>query len=124
MRKILVVDDDQVVRDFVRYVLHQAGYLVQSVPNGDVASKVLEQGLPDLILTDMWMPKKAGNQLIEEVRSHYPTIPIIAMSGAATAQPGIYLKMARSLGADFTLDKPFSPDDLLRRVELALYGSV
>jgi CheY-like chemotaxis protein len=66
-----------------------------------------------LIITDMAMPHKPGDVLIEEIHTHHPAIPIIAISGAPTAQPGIYLGMAKSLRADYLLAKPFSPDDLL-----------
>jgi CheY-like chemotaxis protein len=121
VQTILVVDDDDQIRGFIKIVLKQAGYFVQSVCNGNEASLYLNQSLPDLLITDMSMPQKAGNQLIEEVRINHPAIPIIAVSGAPTAQPGIYLKIAKSLGADFILAKPFSPDKLLQKVKQALH---
>ena len=108
------------VCNLIKTILKQAGYIVRVARNGNEASKLLNQWEPDLIITDIAMPEKAGTELIQEIRSHHPAIRIIAISGAQTLQPGIYLRMANSLGADHTLAKPFSPDDLLRIVKLAL----
>ena len=120
MQTILVVDDDEQVRDFIRTVLKQTGYFVEAVRNGNEAGQFLAHREPDLLITDMSMPHKAGNQLIQEVRANHPRVPIFAISGAITAQPGIFLKLAKSLGADYILAKPFSHDDLLRVVKRAL----
>ncbi len=120
MRNILVVDDDDQVRNLISTILKESGYIVRVARNGNEASQLVNQMEPDLIITDIAMPEKAGTELIEEIRTHHPTIRIIAISGAATVQPGIYLRMANSLGANHILPKPFSPDDLLRIVKLAL----
>jgi CheY-like chemotaxis protein len=120
MQNILVVDDEDQVRNLINTILKGAGYLVRVARNGNEASQLLNQWEPDLIITDIAMPEKAGNELIQEVRTLHPAIRIIAISGAATAQPGIYLRMANSLGADQILAKPFLPDDLLRIVKLTL----
>jgi CheY-like chemotaxis protein len=120
MRNILVVDDDGQIRNLINTILKEAGYLVRVAGNGNEASQLLNQWEPDLIITDIAMPEKAGTELIQEIRTHHPTIRIIAISGAQTVQPGIYLRMANSLGADHILAKPFLPDDLLRIVKVAL----
>jgi DNA-binding response OmpR family regulator len=120
LQTILVVEDDEQVRAFIKTVLKQAGYLVMTARNGQEASQFLEQCEPHLLITDLAMPQKPGNVLIEEVRTHHPAIPILAISGALTAQPGIYRKIARSLGANYLLAKPFSHDDLLQMVKGAL----
>jgi CheY-like chemotaxis protein len=120
VQNILVVDDEDMIRNLIRTVLRQEGYNVWVARDGNEASQLLNQWTPDLIITDIAMPEKAGTVLIQEVRNHHPAIRIIAISGAATAQPGIYLRMANSLGADYILAKPFLPDDLLRLVKQAL----
>jgi CheY-like chemotaxis protein len=120
VRNILVVDDEDMVRNLIRTVLKEAGYTVWVARDGNEASKLLSQWAFDLMITDIAMPEKAGTVLIQEVRTHHPTIRIIAISGAMTAQPGIYLRMANSLGADYILAKPFLPADLLQLVKRAL----
>ena len=81
---------------------------------------MLEQFVPDLLITDLLMPEKEGIELIQEVRRNHPKMPIIAISGAQTDKTGIYLKMAGSLGADYVLAKPFALKDLLNTVKQAL----
>jgi CheY-like chemotaxis protein len=120
LQTILVVEDDEQVRAFIKTVLKQAGYLVMTARNGHEASQFLEQCEPNLLITDLAMPQKTGNVLIEEVRTHHPAIPILAISGGLTAQLGIYRKIARSLGDNYLLAKPFSQDDLLQMVKGAL----
>ncbi|MBI3653002.1 MAG: response regulator [Acidobacteria bacterium] len=120
MQDILVVDDEEVVRNLIKGILEYAGYEVRVARNGKEATSLLELGVPDLLITDLSMPEKPGNMLIEEVRTNQPAIPIIAISGAPTLQPGIYLRIAKSLGADYIMAKPFSTADLLRTVRRAL----
>lgn len=120
MHNILVVDDEDAIRGLINITLTNAGYNVLEAQNGKVASRLLAQDVPDLLITDLLMPEKEGIELIQEVRTHYPKLPIIAMSGAQTEKTGLYLKMAGSLGADYTLAKPFALADLLRTVQQAL----
>lgn len=120
MQNILIVDDEDIIRNLIRTILKEAGYNVWVARDGNEASRLLSQWAFDLIITDIAMPEKAGTVLIQEVRTHHPAIRIIAISGALTAQPGIYLRMANSLGADYILAKPFLPGDLLHLVTRAL----
>jgi CheY-like chemotaxis protein len=120
VKDILVVDDDEQVRGLIKRILKQFGYSVREASDGKEASGLLNLREPDLLITDMSMPQKTGNMLIEEMRTQHPDIPIIAVSGAPTVQPGIYLRIAKSLGADYILAKPFSTDNLLRLVKGAL----
>jgi DNA-binding response OmpR family regulator len=120
MHNILVVDDEDAIRGLINITLTNVGYSVLEAHNGKVASRLLAQDVPDLLITDLLMPEKEGIELIQEVRTHYPKLPIIAMSGAQTEKTGLYLQMAGSLGADYTLAKPFALAELLRTVQQAL----
>jgi CheY-like chemotaxis protein len=120
MQTILVVDDEDAIRGLIKTTLEMAGYTVRGACNGKEASQLLEQFMPDLLITDLLMPEKEGIELIQEVRARYPKMPIIAISGAQTEKTGLYLKVAGSLGADYTLSKPFALKDLLQTVKQVL----
>ncbi len=114
MTKILLVDDEERVRSTLKEVLESDGYEVQEVSNGKEALESFARSAPDLILTDIVMPDTEGIELIMRIRKSDPNVKIIAMSG------GNYLEIARKLGADRILAKPFSNQVLLDAVKATL----
>jgi len=118
-RTILVVDDEEGIREFVRIVLEQAGYLVLLANDGEHALQVfLEQpnGI-DLVLSDVVMPRRTGPDLAAELRRLRPTVRILFMSGFTGGTASTPIEMPP--GAH-VLGKPFSLDRLLRAVASAL----
>src|SRR5436190_19632533 len=101
MKNILVVDDEAAIRLVLNLALKQAGYVVREACNGKEASQLLEQSLPDLLITDLSMPEMEGTELIQEVRTLYPGMPIIAMSGELMDTTGSYIKTGDLSGADY-----------------------
>ena len=81
MARILVVDDDQVVRLFLRAVLERQGHSVVEAENGDEGLRYYRAAPADLVITDIQMPVMDGLQMIQELRSAFPTAKIIAISG-------------------------------------------
>ena len=79
--QILVVDDELCIRESLGMVLMSAGYEVTVAEDGVSAVSQLNKMIPDLIVTDLNMPQMSGVELISHVRSHYPSISIVAMSG-------------------------------------------
>ena len=79
--QILVVDDEPSVRETLGMLLMSAGYDVTLAENGVSAVSQLNRTVPDLIVTDLNMPQMGGMELISHVRSRYPSISIVAMSG-------------------------------------------
>ena len=79
--QILIVDDEPSVRECLGLFLTSAGYEVATAENGVSAVSHLKQALPHLIVTDLNMPQMSGIELISHVRSHHPSIAIVAMSG-------------------------------------------
>src|SRR5664279_1297213 len=79
--QILVVDDEPSVRECLGMLLASVGYNVETAENGVNAVSQLNRTVPDLILTDLNMPQMSGMELISHVRSRYPAIAIVAMSG-------------------------------------------
>lgn len=117
---ILLIEDDQQFHSFVKQLLEDEGFTVLSAVNGLLASQLLEQNKPDLIITDLLMPEKDGVRLITEARVSHPGTPIIAMSGGQSAFSPVFLEAATTLGAAYTLDKPFESEQLLDLVAKCL----
>lgn len=112
-KRILVVDDDAGVRDVLKSMLEMAGYSVSVAENGKEAMRALRVEGADLILTDLVMPEQEGIETIKALRQEYPSLKVIAMSGAFG---GDYLRIASYLGAHGTLPKPIQMDALLKLV--------
>jgi len=117
MTVILVVDDDPVIRLMLREALALDGHSVLEAADGDACSRHLETSRPDLIITDIFMPEKDGIETICEVHDRWPDTKIIAMStGGSRPEAMDYLKIAKGLGADQVLHKPFSVKEILETV--------
>src|ERR1700721_3033055 len=78
MAKILLVEDDNLVRDMLVQMLQRAQHQVESAANGEEATEILKKMQPDIMVTDIIMPKKSGITLISEVRNKHPHMKIIA----------------------------------------------
>ena len=77
----------------------------------------------DLVITDLIMPEKEGIETINELRLDFPDIKIIAISGGGNIGADNYLSLAKNLGADMTLSKPFTRDDLTKAVNNLFQGA-
>lgn len=120
MSAILVIDDDASVREVVSEMLRMEGHDVTIAENGRDAIPMLAQQQFDLVITDLIMPEKEGIETIGEIRRTDRDIPIIAISGGGRLGPGDYLQTARHIGADATLAKPFTRQELLTTIESLL----
>ena len=124
MAKIVIAEDERDIRDLVTFTLTFAGHEVIPTANGEeLVEKVLEV-VPDLILTDVRMPRMTGYEACKQIKSHDSVkhIPLVFLSAKgqeAEVQTGI------EAGADEYILKPFSPDQLTSRVKeiLAKYVS-
>jgi CheY-like chemotaxis protein len=115
---ILVVDDEAIVRRFAARVLEEAGYTVAIAEDGAEALETLQR-LPaqlDAVVSDIVMPRMNGVQLMEALAESHPTLPVILMSGYASAQLA-----ERGIAAPCSvLTKPFAPERLLAEVRRCL----
>jgi CheY-like chemotaxis protein len=114
--KILVIDDDHLVRYAISKILQRNGYDVVTAADGKRAMALLRVELPDVVITDIIMPEQEGIETIEKLRHEYPQIKIIAISGGGRIRNVDFLEMARSFGADDVIAKPFEAEELLRRL--------
>jgi CheY-like chemotaxis protein len=130
MANILVVDDEIEVGAVIRRVLERAGFAVTVVNNAAAALEAVAAQPPDVVITDVIMPKVHGVELIKIVRERYPRIRVIAISGGGSFGPvaykpdaistHAYLAAAREAGAQEVLTKPFDLTDLLAAIRRQL----
>lgn len=113
MVKILVVDDEPSVCSMMVAMLEPDGYDMIAADSGVEAVDVCKEVPVDLIITDIVMPNKNGIDLIMQVKKEYPGIPVIAISGGGgIAGRFDYLEIAKLVGADNILKKPFEIEEL------------
>jgi CheY-like chemotaxis protein len=120
MPGILIVEDDQELREMLKVSLGKRKYLILEASNGKEAISKFKPSVTDLVITDLIMPDEDGLKVIMKLREIKPEIKIIAISGGGKAGPGNYLNLARALGADEVYSKPFSLNDLISKIDLLL----
>ena len=113
MPRILVVEDDDLMRDGLRQMIEREGHEALAAENGLLGLKLFQTHEIDLVITDVLMPEKDGLELIKEIRACNPEVKIIAMSGGGRISSKNYLSVAKRLGANGTLTKPFLRKDLI-----------
>ena len=118
MATILLIDDEESVRMLFQVALARAGYRVLTAENGKHGLRLLEHQAVDLIFVDIFMPEMDGLELIPLLRKTRPATKIIAISGGSGKMN--HLDTAKYLGADDTLMKPFSHQELLDAVSSQL----
>lgn len=122
MARIAVVDDDPDVRAFISVILSEDGHEVVTADDGLSAQTLISKTPPDLMVLDILMPNRDGLATILELRREGRGFPILAMSAGGMMDSGYLLKTARTFGADETLFKPFSPEQLRTGVNALLQG--
>ena len=120
MANILVIDDERGLREIARQALERAGHTVAEAADGRMAMDMLGRVVPDLIITDILMPEQEGLQTIREIRKRWTSVPVLAVSGGGRTARLDFLEMARELGANATLAKPFRVRELLAAVDQLL----
>jgi len=124
MSRILVVDDDESFRQPLCQTLLCAGHEVLAAGDGREALKLYRRQPIDLVISDLVMPGKEGIETMLELRRLQPDLKIIAMSGGGYIQCIDYLQMARRLGANRTLAKPFTAQEVIEAVTSLLVDEV
>lgn len=119
MACILIIDDDNVLRDILAKALGHAGHTVFQAPDGLQGVDLARVAPVDLVLTDLIMPVQEGVETITTLRKERPELPVIAMSGD-TANAKLYLEIAGKIGARRVLEKPFTPAELLALIDQVL----
>ena len=121
MAKILVIDDEEQMRFLLTRMLTRDGHEVFLAEDGVEGEQTFYQVKPDLVITEIVMPNKDGLEVIMELLKLNSQFPIIAMSGDCSATTANFkLEIAETLGAKYVLLKPFTHEQLLEVVQLAL----
>ncbi len=115
-QKILVVDDEQPIADILKFNLEKEGYQVIVANDGDEAIRMAEEEDPELILLDIMLPNKDGNEVLREVRKT-KSMPIIMLTAKDSEIDKV---LGLELGADDYVTKPFSNRELIARVKANL----
>ncbi|MDH5230605.1 MAG: response regulator [Gammaproteobacteria bacterium] len=116
MAKVLIVDDEESIRGFVKQVVEMQGHEAKEAENGRIAADLYENFQADLVITDLIMPEMDGLELIVHVKKKYPSVKIIAMSGRAALDTRHYLEFANRFGANKILEKPVDMDTLINTI--------
>jgi len=120
MRKILIIEDNHLVRSTLDKILRGSGFEVVTAKDGVQGVAAFSREHPDLVITDIIMPEKEGLQTIREIRQEQSDAKIIAISGGGRVGNVDYLSKAQELGAIETIAKPFDPEELVERVKRCL----
>jgi DNA-binding response OmpR family regulator len=112
MPRILIIDDDEPFRTMLRMTLTKLGYDVIEAPNGKLGLSLHLASPADLVMTDLIMPEQEGLETIRLLRRKQPEVKIVAMSGGGRINARDFLVVARMFGANRTLVKPFSREQL------------
>jgi len=115
--RILIVDDEKNYLLVLSALLEGEGYEVETAPSGARALALVEEDEPDLVITDMRMPRMSGVELIRELKARNPDLPVIVMTAFGTVENAVE---AMKAGALDYITKPFENQELLLTVERAL----
>jgi UDP-3-O-[3-hydroxymyristoyl] N-acetylglucosamine deacetylase len=116
-KTILVVDDEDGVRESVREVLSDEGYRVVDTADGTQVLQIIKEQRPELVLLDIWMPQMDGIGLLKEIKTQEPDINVVMVSGHGNIHTAV---TATKFGAFDFIEKPLSLDGLLSTVQRAL----
>ena len=120
-RKALVIDDEQIVLDSVSKILKDENFEVEVTLSGRQGLEQAIQKDYDIVLTDLRMPDIGGMRVLRDAKRTKPALPVVMITGYGSVKSAV---QAMKLGAAEYLEKPFSPDALIRTVNSALHIAV
>ena len=115
--KVLVIDDEKVVLDSVNKILADEGYDVETNLSGREGLKEALNSDYDIVLTDIMMPDIGGMKVLRDIKRKKPSLPVVMITGYASVKSSV---QAMKLGAADYVEKPFTPDQLIKAVDTAL----
>jgi CheY-like chemotaxis protein len=116
MATILVIDDDAAMRRLILRILKPTGHTLLEARDGAEGLAVLERHEADLVITDLLMPRKEGIATMREISARRPAVKFLAISAGGELRSPAFLEVAKVMGAEETLAKPFKPRALLDAV--------
>ncbi len=116
-RRLLLVDDDTVLRTLLRTTLPADAYDVLEASDGGIALRLMHASKPALVVLDWQLPVRSGADVLGEIKRDLPELPVLILTGEHDPEPR---RRAEELGADAFLTKPFSPLELLQAIDRLL----
>lgn len=113
VKSVLVIDDEEAIRTLFKEALEKFGFQVTVAVDGDEGLRFFRKHQADLVITDIFMPKKDGHTLILDIMKEFPGTNIFAITGNISSDPEMELDMAQNLGAVETFQKPVKLSALL-----------
>ena len=120
MSRILVIDDETLIRSTVVTLLTREGFSVEEASDGQAGIAMAHKNPPDVVITDIFMPNRDGIEVVMELKRSCPRTKIIAMTGGGQMRMMEISSAAKFLGADHILHKPFERESLLSAMNAVL----
>ncbi len=117
IRKILIIEDDKGIQTYIKELMLENRYSVETSTDGIQALNMLNHSQPDLVLLDLGLPKITGESICAHIKKHYPDLPVIILTAKDTPAD---IAKGLNLGADDYIAKPFEPEVLIARVNARL----
>lgn len=117
IQKILVVEDEQDLQTYLKELLLDNGYSVQTASDGVSALSILKKSEPNLVILDLGLPNISGETVCLEIRKKYPSLPVVILTARDTPNDIVH---GLNLGADDYISKPFESEVLLARIKARL----
>jgi len=117
MKRILVIDDEELILNFLKDLLVEEGFEVLTAANGEEGLALFDTNPADLVITDIIMPVKDGLDTILELKKKAPELPVIAISAGGNIPKERYLAVAGYMKNTKTLAKPFTRDEIISAVK-------
>ncbi|WP_291778265.1 response regulator [Cecembia sp.] len=114
MKQILVIEDDRLISSLVTFKLKKEGYNITVATNGKEGINLFNTVSPDLLITDVLVPREDGVEIIDYVKEKKPDCPVIVLSTEGDKED--FVKEALNSGASDHMAKPFHPNELASRV--------
>jgi DNA-binding NtrC family response regulator len=118
--KILIIDDEKIIRDVVSQLVEDEGHEAECASHGAAALGVLESSPCDLVLLDMNLDRESGLDVLGEIHRLHPRVPVVVFTAASTASVAVAVM---GKGAYGFLEKPFAPEQLQRLLERVEVGA-
>jgi two-component system, OmpR family, alkaline phosphatase synthesis response regulator PhoP len=117
MARILIVEDDRAVQNALKRLFESKGYSVEVRADGKSALEAFRTAVPTAVVLDLGLPVMSGKEVCREIKQQLPTLPVIVVSATTDVANKVLLL---ELGANDYVTKPFSPRELLARVQAAI----
>lgn len=117
MFKILIVEDDQAIRECIKDILVENNYLVDTAEDGSAALTILKKQTPDLVVLDLGLPNVTGESILQEVKKSFSHLPVIILTARNHTNDVVN---AFQLGADDFISKPVELQELVARIKVKL----